>query len=464
MPGPVNDGLPDPVVPVIELTPHAGPTLRKIPSMEGLDLNNNAKVPSVVNVSDAPQLSSTTVAAPTIEAPDRVEGLRADSSTTINAPPPTSEIPNRVEGSKAKSDEEKKNDSNAPPPEAESAFSGMKTAPGVNPTEAKLQTEASKIPYTHSRAAAIKEKWKGLESPITGTPGTPENAKPTPESLSGTYRSAERSHKELEGRILPRIAHFMMTLDPFINIAGVTASGLTGWLIGTWHWSYVWMILLGICLALYVVKIRTTMSRAVDFERKRNEATLHLGEGVETAEWMNFFMAQLWPIIDPALFTAAIDTLEDQFVAQAPSFITRIHIADFELGPRAPRITSMQTYPRASGEDAVLMDLTIALHPSPQEIASRTRLNTHILIEIHLGHPKLGSVTVPIMVEEAGFEAQIRVWLKMTSTAPFVKTLKFTLLNKPQIDFAVRPLRMGNLMNVSSGSGDGVRIFEVQMS
>ncbi|KAJ3185439.1 hypothetical protein HDU87_000060 [Geranomyces variabilis] len=493
----------DPVVPVVELGATGRPELHNIPSMEGLDLATNptgtspepghsshsasashgassssssggggsagkdlsaSAVPIVSSAAGSERASAaeaddesrslgnlSTTAMPPSESGKSATGDRSDSQTISNHNSHNGDVSehNTVGGEKIHQTEQERSVTGLPPPpEAESDLAGVKTASGVHPAEAKLQTHASKIPFAFARSEALKEKFKQLESPITGIPGTKENRSKDPAYISGTYRSCERSDKELNSRILPSIAHFLMTLNPYINIAIITGGALGGWMIGNWGWSWVWTAFAGICLALYVSKIRTSMSRAMDFEKKRNEATLKLGENVETAEWLNFFLAQLWPIIDPALFTAAIDTLEDQFVAQAPSFITRINIADFELGPRAPRITSMQVYPGASGEDAVLMDVTVALHPSPQEIASRTRLNTHILINIHLGHPKLGSVSVPIMVEEAGFEAQIRIWLKMTSKAPFVKTLKFTLLNKPQIDFAIRPLKLGNLMNM----------------
>ncbi|KNC96790.1 uncharacterized protein SPPG_07995 [Spizellomyces punctatus DAOM BR117] len=438
-----KDDTKDPTVPIVDIHPDGAATVECIPSMEGLEAEESTSSPaSVTRVHEAPSVDIPPSTAPS----SRGDTARASPDESTLAESQTSE--HTVPGEKVHLTQAERDTALPPPPESESDLASATTAAGVHPAEAKLQTEASQIPYAFSRAAALQEKFKILESPISGIPGTKENPTPTEESLSGTYRSASRSHKEMQEKILPGLAQFLMTFDPFINIAGVTAMGLAGWLIGTWGWSWIWTIMAGICLALYVIKIRTTMSRAVDFERKRNETTLHLGDNVETAEWVNFFLAQLWPIIDPALFTAAIDTLEDQFVAQAPSFITRIRIADFELGPRAPRITSLQVYPQASGEDAILMDLTVAMHPSPQEIASRTRLNTHILVEIHLGHPKLGSVTVPIMVEEAGFEAQIRVWLKMTSKAPFAKTLKFTLLNKPQLDFSIRPLKLGNIMNM----------------
>ncbi|KAJ3003927.1 hypothetical protein HKX48_001498 [Thoreauomyces humboldtii] len=472
-------GILDPTVPIVEVHPGGDAGLQKIPSMEGLEIEGEPHAHNVDSLamlssahpdSDGERISignaSNTAVAPSGSDRDSLAGSVAGSVTNAKpefydqenrhipahhhvddkeAPRPSGNV---VGGEKTHLTELERSATSAPPPEAESNLAGVATAEGVHPAEAKLQTSAGQTPWAFSRSAAMKEKFKQLESPITGIPGTKENPKMDPSFHSGTYRSCERSDKDLNGRILPNIAHFLMTMNPYINIAVITGCALAGWVIGTFGWSWLWTLFGGIGLALYCAKIRLSMSRAVDFEKKRNEATLTLGENVETAEWVNFLVAQLWPIIDPSLFTAAIDTLEDQFIAQAPSFITRINIADFELGPRAPRITSTQVYPKASGEDAILMDLTLALHPSPQEIASRTRLNTHVLINVHLGHPKLGSVVVPIMVEETGFEAQIRIWLKMSSKAPFVKTLKFTLLNKPKIDFAIKPLRLGNLMNM----------------
>ncbi|KAI9102565.1 hypothetical protein DFS34DRAFT_701363 [Phlyctochytrium arcticum] len=480
---PNKDDLKDPVVPiVVDRHPDGTSSLERIPSMEGLNEDNYppitrsvaAIIPAVDSIKQAAPVSNendddATTTKKTIVTPhsgrvlDIGNGIKHETDkpgpkpapiTTTTAATATETLPSKEDSSNTVPGEkthltanERYKDFDAPP-ESQSNLAGAHLGPGVSAADATLQTKASQIPYQASRAAALKEKFKGLESSISGLPGTKENPTPDENYYSGTYRSATRSAKEMHEKILPAVAQFLMTFDPFVNIAGITVVALVAWSIGNWGWSWIWTVLGGICAALYIVKIRGTMAKAVDFERKRNEATLSLGTNVESAEWVNFFLAQIWTIIDPSLFTAAIDTLEDQFIASAPTFITQIRIADFELGPRAPRITSLQVYPQASGEDAILMDVTVAMHPSPQEIASRTRLNTHLLIEVHLGHPKLGSVAVPIMVEECGLEAQVRVWLKMSSKAPFVKTLKFCLLNKPHINFSVRPLKLGNIMNL----------------
>ena len=52
-------------------------------------------------------------------------------------------------------------------------------------------------------------------------------------------------------------------------------------------------------------------------------ANVQLGKGVETAEWLNFFVAQIWPVIDPILFQAGLDQVEEIAKKQAPAPIVR---------------------------------------------------------------------------------------------------------------------------------------------
>ncbi|KXS18137.1 hypothetical protein M427DRAFT_222823 [Gonapodya prolifera JEL478] len=127
-----------------------------------------------------------------------------------------------------------------------------------------------------------------------------------------------------------------------------------------------------------------------------------------------------------------------------------LRVADFELGPHAPRVTSIQAYPEASGEDSVLMDVTIALQSPVTAIGSGSdrTLNTHFLITAFVGAPQLGGVTVPILVEQAAFEAKARVHIVLSPKAPFAKELRVSLLSKPFIDVAIRPLKLVNLMNL----------------
>ncbi|KAJ3053153.1 hypothetical protein HK097_004924 [Rhizophlyctis rosea] len=347
--------------------------------------------------------------------------------------------------------------------------------PAVNPAaESPKETAASRIQSTVTAAAApikdkvvastssatepLKAKIAAVAPPIKEKLAT--TAAPIKEQLDhlqkaahhliSTYEPAERDDgiaTDLK-RALPKAAEFLMTVNPIISIAMMAGAALVGWAIGHMRWSWLWVLILGISLVLYITDLRSTMSKAVQYESKRNDAILSLGNKAETAEWINFFIQQLWPIIDPSLMATVIDQLEDQFVAQAPAFITRIHIADFELGPHAPSVKSMQVYPGASGEDGILMDVALAMEPKPSELAQKTRLNTHLMLVISLGSNKLGSISVPILAEVASFSAKMRLQFQLASKAPFVSTVKFTLLEDPKFEFSVNPLKAGNIMNM----------------
>ncbi|KAJ3040145.1 hypothetical protein HDV00_011365 [Rhizophlyctis rosea] len=460
-PYPTTDMLNAGVDPQIPIDPIDGANLsgvRTIPSMEGLKADSTAPLHSELGYTRPDVEPSPTEAAkapvPPIPTPAleeatnpidsasrdsptaAVAGVQQASHTPASGPEPTQ----KAIGPQPTPQPQ--------PPQTTAAKIQSKLATAAEPIAAKISTTAQSAaepikakvaaaaPQINDRMAPLKEKVDELS----------QQAK----HLIATYEPEERDDgiaTDLK-RALPKAAEFLMTVNPIISVALMVGAAFVGWVIGHWKWSWLWVLILGVSLVLYITDLRGTMSKAVQYESKRNEAILNLGNKAETAEWINFFINQLWPIIDPSLFATVIDQLEDQFVAQAPSFITRIHIADFELGPHAPAVTSMQVYPAASGEDGILMDVALAMKPTPSELAQKSRLNTHLMLVISLGHAKLGSISVPILAEVAEFSARMRLHFQLASVAPFVKTVKFTLLDDPKFQFSVKPLKAGNIMNL----------------
>ncbi|KAJ3289617.1 hypothetical protein HK104_007345 [Borealophlyctis nickersoniae] len=324
--------------------------------------------------------------------------------------------------------------------EAEQVKKEMKEHPA-----SALTLPGSTIPFALSRSAAIKEHYARLELPITGIPGTKENKEQV--VPKGQVLVAKRSRTDIE-HMVPRLAEFLNTFNPYINVGVLSSFGFVGWGVGAVGFHWLWIILVAIAGGMYVLKLRGKFLKKPELKHKNEEGVLSLGKGVETADWLNFILSQVWPVINPCILQPAFDQVETLAKQQAPAPIERVWISDFDLGPRAPRITSMQVYPDASGDDSILMDVTAAMHPSPQELASKKRLNTHVETKIKLGHPKVGSAEVPILVEHVGFDAKLRFHLKLMSKVPFAKTLQLTLLNTPQVEFALRPMKFGNLMNL----------------
>ena len=65
----------------------------------------------------------------------------------------------------------------------------------------------------------------------------------------------------------------------------------------------------------------------------------------ESTEWMNALVQTIWKQLNPDLFIALTDTIEDVIQASLPGFVDAVKIADFSLGKNALRIVSMRGLP-----------------------------------------------------------------------------------------------------------------------
>ena len=60
---------------------------------------------------------------------------------------------------------------------------------------------------------------------------------------------------------------------------------------------------------------------------------------------MNALVQTVWKQLNPDLFIALTDTIEDVIQASLPGFVDAVKIADFSLGKDALRIVSMRGLP-----------------------------------------------------------------------------------------------------------------------
>lgn len=52
----------------------------------------------------------------------------------------------------------------------------------------------------------------------------------------------------------------------------------------------------------------------------------------ESVEWMNAFLSTIWPLINPEMFTAIVDMVEDVMQSSLPAFVDAVKVNDFNLG------------------------------------------------------------------------------------------------------------------------------------
>ncbi|KAK0485958.1 hypothetical protein IW261DRAFT_1548948 [Armillaria novae-zelandiae] len=142
----------------------------------------------------------------------------------------------------------------------------------------------------------------------------------------------------------------------------------------------------------------------------------------ETAAWLNSFLATVWPIINPALFTSVSDMLEDALQATLPKLVHGVRVADIGQGSEPLRILGVRSL--NADETAVNLELAVAM----PGLTGRSR-NAHLLMEFYLS----GGVVLPVWVELTGLVAKMRLRVQLMPNPPFLSFMTLTLLGQPKL-------------------------------
>lgn len=188
----------------------------------------------------------------------------------------------------------------------------------------------------------------------------------------------------------------------------------------------------------------------------------------ESVEWMNTLLSIVWGLINPDMFAAVADTLEDVMGASVPSVIENVRVADINQGNNPIRILSLRALPDThvkelkesiheenkrtkdpqeaaaaeEGGDYYNLEASFAYHAKPsdgKDTSSKAR-NMHMQLVFYLGLKGLFGVPLPIFVELQGLVGTVRLRLQMTPEPPFLKTLTFTLMGLPQVQAGCIPM------------------------
>ncbi|KAF1991392.1 hypothetical protein K402DRAFT_400138 [Aulographum hederae CBS 113979] len=187
----------------------------------------------------------------------------------------------------------------------------------------------------------------------------------------------------------------------------------------------------------------------------------------ESVEWMNTLLGVVWGLINPDMFQAVADTLEDVMQASVPGIIENVRVAEINQGSNPIRILSLRALPDAhmkdmkqaiheenkktkdpqeaaadeEGGDFYNLEVSFAYHaaPSGKRAADKAR-NMHMQLVFYLGIKGLFGVPLPIFVELQGLIGTVRLRLNMTPEPPFLKTVTFTLMGQPQVQAGCIPM------------------------
>lgn len=211
-------------------------------------------------------------------------------------------------------------------------------------------------------------------------------------------------------------------------------------------------------------------------EQKRGETAV-VNLIPESVEWLNTALGLIWGLVNPDMFAAVADTLEDVMQASVPGVIEHVKVNDISQGSNPLRVLSLRALPDShvedlkeeihkrdakvkdpqelaaeeEGGDFYNLEATIAYHslPSSGDVSSKAK-NMGMQLVFYLGIKGLFGVPFPIWVELNRLVATARLRVALAPNPPFVKTLSFTLMGLPKVEASCVPLvqKGANILNL----------------
>ncbi|RMZ84994.1 hypothetical protein DV738_g320, partial [Chaetothyriales sp. CBS 135597] len=231
------------------------------------------------------------------------------------------------------------------------------------------------------------------------------------------------------------------------------------------------MALLGMCLSSAVwlwMKEVVRSGREVEWSSEQLRGQTAVANLLpESVEWINTFLGVVWRLLNPDMFAAVADTIEDVMQASVPSVISNVRIAEIDQGSNPIRVLSLRALPDSKVQDLIEsikeenrktkdpqeaavdeeggdyynLEVSFAYHARPGgiSVSSRAR-NMHMNLVFYLGIRGLVGVPLPIFVELQELVGTIRIRLMLTPEPPFAKSLTFTLMGVPHVQAGCIPM------------------------
>jgi Ca2+-dependent lipid-binding protein len=200
-------------------------------------------------------------------------------------------------------------------------------------------------------------------------------------------------------------------------------------------------ILLASCCTYYMTSMARVRHRARD-DIQRELVKTTLASEHESAEWINQFLDRFWLIYEPVLSATIVASVDQVLSTNCPPFLESLRLTQFTLGNKAPRVDKVRTFPKTES-DEVLMDWAFSFTPNdisdltPRQLATKT--NPKVALGIRVGKGP-ASATFPVLVEDMTFSGLLRIRLKLMTNFPHIRTVDASFLEKPLIDYVLKPI------------------------
>ena len=233
------------------------------------------------------------------------------------------------------------------------------------------------------------------------------------------------------------------------NTLASTFSILFAWFLAKLNFSFTWCLIILVIVGAAFKRNLTRLRRKIRHDVHTINSLKRMDTDTETVEFLNLFLQKFWLLYEPSLSDTIKSSVNSILDGNKPSFLEDLRLSTFTLGSEAPRIEGIKTYPRTD-EDVLMMDWDLSFQPFDEDDASKrlgTRKNSKIILTAKLGK-SIASIPLPILLKEVGFRGLLRIHIKFSTIFPHIKLIEIGFLDKPKIDFILRPLKSMDIMDL----------------
>ncbi|KAJ2999369.1 hypothetical protein NUW58_g5 [Xylaria curta] len=256
--------------------------------------------------------------------------------------------------------------------------------------------------------------------------------------------------------------------------------------------------------------VNTKTSEVFDDEtwgaaRREEKAIVNNDEELpESVHWLNSLLASIWPLVNPDLFAALVDQIEDVMQASLPKTIKMVSVEDMGQGNESIRILGVKWLPTGAASQSVGSDGRLHKDSEPSQndradprqsqdvktergpeddentsdnhetlqqqehdeialregmeaeegdfinlelaLAYRSRTSSESLkakarnAHLYLKFYLPGGIAIPVWVELRGIVMTLRLRLQLTPDPPFIELCTLTFLGQPKASISCMPL------------------------
>ncbi|KAF9763703.1 Tricalbin-2 [Nosema granulosis] len=226
-----------------------------------------------------------------------------------------------------------------------------------------------------------------------------------------------------------------------------------GYIVGRFNMSYMYILLIAYSIYfIYKRKINrftNSLKSLINYDTRREKAKYN----GETVEWMNYTIAKFWDVAEPKISSDIYQAVNRELLKVCPPFLNDLKLTEFTLGSRAPFVDKI-TY-HSSKDDTVTLDVNVGFVPLEASkdavdyfLGEKKKWNSKIVLTARMGTKTALGINLPILVKEFYFTGRLRAIMRLVPKNNFIKDVEICLMEVPDFNFTLVPLKTVDIMDV----------------